>query len=225
MTGLNVARAVALLAALLSIRALAADVVSIGDRTFINKGLVGVGRIPAGLLDKFGETFGSGSGIAADLKTWARTEDGYRGEFFLLPDRGYNVKGTIDYRTRVQRLSIAFKPEKELGVLPVTDRQHTVIATLIDTIGLTDAAGQPLTGLDPAEGGIRPAASGFPDLPQASNGRVSIDAESLVLMRDGSFFVGDEYGPHAGIRGSAAALPGRAWAYPRSGAERALRAR
>ena len=65
---LSVARAAVLLAALFSIRALAADAVSIGERTFINKGLVGVGRIPADLLDKFGETFGSGSGIAADLK-------------------------------------------------------------------------------------------------------------------------------------------------------------
>src|SRR5262249_29373901 len=70
----------------------------------------------------------------------------------------------------------------------------SVAATLVDTILLTDAVGQPLTGLDPDR--VRPAANGFPDLPQASNGRVSIDSESLALLPDGSFFIGDEYGPY-----------------------------
>jgi hypothetical protein len=36
----------------------------------------------------------------------------------------------------------------------------------------------------------------LPDLPQASNGRLSIDSESLALLPDGSFFIGDEYGPY-----------------------------
>jgi hypothetical protein len=158
--------------------------------------LVAVGRIPADLRDKLGETFGSGLGIAADRKTWRRADAGYRGEFFLLPDRGYNIAGTADYRARLQRLSIALKSEMDPIALPVAQRQQSVTATLIETILLTDAAGEPMTGLDPAEGGLRPAANGFPDLPEASNGRISIDAESLVLMPDGSFFVGDEYGPY-----------------------------
>jgi hypothetical protein len=33
-------------------------------------------------------------------------------------------------------------------------------------------------------------------MPQASNGRLAIDSEGLVLNRDGSFFVSDEYGPY-----------------------------
>ena len=37
---------------------------------FVNKGLVGVGRLPAGMKDKFGETFGSGSGVAVDQNSW-----------------------------------------------------------------------------------------------------------------------------------------------------------
>ena len=53
-----------------------------------------------------------------------------------------------------------------------------------------------MTGLDPAEGGVRPAAKGFPDLPQATNGRVAIDAKALVLLPDGTFFISDEYGPY-----------------------------
>ena len=47
------------------------------------------------------------------------------------------------------------------------------------------------TGLDPAEGGARPAANGFPPLPQASTGAVSLDSEAIVSMRDGSFYISE----------------------------------
>src|SRR5215471_9601926 len=90
--------------------ALAADTVTVGGLTLVNKGLVGVGRIPLDHRDKLGETFGSGSGLAADVMSWRRTADGYGGTFYLLPDRGYNVAGTTDYRTRLYKLSIRFKP-------------------------------------------------------------------------------------------------------------------
>ena len=51
------------------------------------------------------------------------------------------------------------------------------------------------TALDalPAGPGRR---EGFPPLPEAHNGRISLDAESLVLFADGTFLVGDEYGPN-----------------------------
>src|SRR5829696_4525936 len=77
---------------------------------FVNKGLVGVGRLAADTKDKFGETFGSGSGIAVDWKSWRRTAEGYSGTFYLLPDRGYNVQGTTDYRARLNKVSVTFKP-------------------------------------------------------------------------------------------------------------------
>jgi hypothetical protein len=51
------------------------------DGGFVNKGLVGVGRLPADMKDKFGETFGSGSGVAVDVKSWSRSGDSYRGTF------------------------------------------------------------------------------------------------------------------------------------------------
>jgi hypothetical protein len=186
----------ALLVATLLSPAWAAERVTVDGHVFVNHGLVGVGRIPADLRDGAGETFGSGSGLAAIQQTWARTADGYRGEFFLLPDRGYNVEGTTDFRARLYKLSIALKPPADAAALSPAERQRSVVADLIDTIMLTDAAGRPLTGLDPEEGGIRPAAGGFPDLPQSANGRASIDSEALVLMRDGTFFIGDEYGPY-----------------------------
>jgi hypothetical protein len=45
---------------------LADTTATVGGVTYTNKGLVGVGRIPANQRDKFGETFGSGSGMAID---------------------------------------------------------------------------------------------------------------------------------------------------------------
>ena len=170
------------------------ETVTIGNLTFVNQALVGVGRLPANLRDKFGETFGSGSAIAVDPKSWVRTPTGYQGTFYMLPDRGFNVTGTSDYRAPVNKLFITFTPLDDPAAVPVAQRQNSVAATLTDTILLTDAAGQSLTGLDPD--GIRRAANGLPDLPQASNGRVSIDSESLALLPDGGFFIGDEYGPY-----------------------------
>jgi hypothetical protein len=192
---LSIIGLVALLAALAPAPAtLAAETVTVGDLVFVNKALVGVGRLPADLRDKFGETFGSGSGMAVDPTSWTRTPAGYQGTFYMLPDRGYNVSGTTDYRARINKLAITFKPLDDPQAVPLAQRQQSVTATLMDTILLTDPAGEPLTGLD--ADGIRPAANGLPDLPQASNGRVSIDAESLVLLPDGGFIIGDEYGPY-----------------------------
>jgi hypothetical protein len=215
------AAALAAALALASVPAsIAADTVTVGGLTYVNKGLVGAGRIPADLRDRFGETFGSGSGLAVDPRSWRRTPAGYEGTFYLLPDRGYNVSGTSDYRARLNKLAITFKPLADPTTAPLAERQSTIVATLNDTILLTDPAGEPLTGLDPAEGGIRAAANGFPDLPQAKNGRVSIDAESLARLPDGGFLIGDEYGPYiyrfsaegrlvAAIRPPAAFIPKR----------------
>jgi hypothetical protein len=133
-----------------------AETVIIGDLTFVTKALVGVGRLPSDLRDKFGETFGSGSAIAVDPKSWVRTPAGYQGSFYMLPDRGFNVTGTSDYRARINKLFITFTPLDDPTAVPVAQRQMSVAATLTDTILLTDAAGQSLTGLDPD--GIRRAA-------------------------------------------------------------------
>src|SRR5262249_18363843 len=87
------------------------------------------------------------------------------------------------------------KPQTDSGLLPAEARQKSAIATLTETILLKEADAKPFTGLDPSQGGVRPAGNGFPPMPQASTGAVSIDSESIVLMPDGSFFIGDGYGP------------------------------
>ena len=158
--------------------------VTLGGVTLVNQGLVGVGRIDAELRDKFGETFGSGSGMAIDPKIVdARRRDSYSGTIYLLPDRGYNVE-------RHHRLSLAAQQARGRASRrrPTRRQCRRTRASarsrrrLADTILLTDAAGEPLTGLDPAAGGIRAAADGFPPMPQAPNGHVALDAEAWCSL-------------------------------------------
>src|SRR3974390_2136493 len=106
--------------------AVAADTITVGGLTYNNKGLVGVGRLAADLRDKFGETFGSGSGLAADPKSWSRAVSGYRGALYMLPDRGYNICGTEDYRPRLYKLTFVFKPPADPSDLPVKARPDTL---------------------------------------------------------------------------------------------------
>jgi hypothetical protein len=61
-------------------------VVAVNSLQFVDKGLVAVGRIPANQRDKFGETFGSGSGMSVERSTWRRTATGYQGNFVLLSE-------------------------------------------------------------------------------------------------------------------------------------------
>jgi hypothetical protein len=119
----------------------AAESVSVGRREFVNKGLVGVGRLRAALRDQYGETVGSGSGFAADLKSWQRDAQGYHGVFYMLPDRGYNVTGTTDFRARLYKLDIVLSPADAPNALPIDEHQKTVTATLAETILLQGALG------------------------------------------------------------------------------------
>jgi hypothetical protein len=163
------------------------------DAAVASKGLVAVGRMPAALRDKRGETFGSGSGMTINGATWKRVGETYEGEIYLLPDRGYNVEGTTDYSARLNRLSLKITPVAP-GARPAPGmEQKGVQATVADTIMLTEADGKALTGLDPTQ--VRAAAGAFPALPQTEGGKLSLDPEAVVRMPDGSFFISDEYTP------------------------------
>src|SRR5262245_40776058 len=124
-------RVAALVAVLVPASApLAEETVTIGDLVFVNKALMGVGRLPSDLRDKFGETFGSGSGIAVDPKSWTRTPAGYQGTFYMLPDRGYNVRETTDYRARINKLSVTFTPLEDPQAVPLAGRHSSNEAEL-----------------------------------------------------------------------------------------------
>jgi hypothetical protein len=161
---------------------------------FINNGLVGVGRIPAASRDKFGETLGSFSALTHDASSWRRAADGsYSGTFYMQPDRGYNNPGTTNWRARFFTLALSFTPSPG-----GSSSQNQVRITVADTTLLTEANGTPLTALDAAAGaaGVRAATGSLPAMPQGFNGRLSLDAEGIVRLADGTLFISDEYGPY-----------------------------
>lgn len=195
-----------------------ATTVGINGQYFIHQGLVGVGRIPAAARDKFGETVGSFSALTHDAKSWRREANGsYSGTFYMQPDRGYNNPGTTNWRARFFTLAITFNPAAAGAAT-----QNQVGITVSDTTLLTEANGTPFTALDTAAGtaGVRAATATLPALPQGFNGRLSIDAEGIVRLPDGSLYISDEYGPYvfkfsasgvlqAAIRPPAAIIPQR----------------
>jgi hypothetical protein len=89
-----------------------AQSVSFQGKTFVNKGLVGVARVPSNAVDQFGDTLGGfGSGMAMDLDSWHENRDGsYGGTLYMLPDRGWNTQGSVDYRGRLHRFDVTLNP-------------------------------------------------------------------------------------------------------------------
>src|SRR5215475_1792725 len=112
---------------------------TVDGQTFVNQGLVAVGRLPANQRDKFGETFGSSSGMAIDPASWHRTAQGYEGTLLLLPDRGYNVEGTADYRPRVNTVTVKLAPTAAGGTPPTDAQQAGAAAALTDSLMLSDS--------------------------------------------------------------------------------------
>ena len=168
-----------------------AQSVTFDGESFVNKGLVAVARLPADAKDKQGDTLGGiGSGMAADLGAWKRDGDSYTGTLYMVPDRGWNTEGTLDFQGRLQVFDVKLAPDYAADG---PKRQSGLGLTYKDSILLHEADGTPTTGLDPTD--VRKAANGFPDLPVA-NGRVTLDNEGIVHPADGSFWVSDEYGPY-----------------------------
>lgn len=193
--------------------------VTVNHQTFVNQGLVGVGRMSADLKDKFGETFGSFSAFTFQPGSWQRNANGsYSGTLFAQPDRGYNVAGTTNYVPRFNKITVAFTPAPSGSTA-----QNQVALTLADTIKFTESDGTPMTSLDPTPAGTGTRA-GLPAMPQAFNGRLALDAEGIVVNADGSIWVSDEYGPYifrftADGRLTSAIRPPEAITPKRSGAD------
>ena len=151
-----------------------AQSVSFQGQTFVNKGLVGVARIPSNTVDKFGDTVSLGSSMAVLPGSWKKRADGsYSGRFLMLPDRGWNTSGTIDYAGRLHRFEVSFKPYTGAG--PTTQDQ---LVMTYKTSNLFKEPKKNTTGLDPLA--VRPAIGNLPALPVGSNGRISVDDEGVV---------------------------------------------
>jgi hypothetical protein len=117
-----------------------------------------------------------------------------------------NTNGTLNYQNRIHKiaLSLALRP----GATASSPAQPNLQLTYLDTILLAGPDGKPTTGLRPDKQGPYISYPGFPILPSATykgNGfggegagdrRISIDSEGLVLAKDNSFWVSDEYGPY-----------------------------
>lgn len=172
--------------------AASAQSVSFEGSTFVNKGLVGVARVPSNAVDQFGETLGGfGSSMAMDLSTWHRKLDGsYAGTLYMLPDRGWNTQGTVDFRGRQHRFHITLTPFTGAS----TTAQNQLKLDYRSSTLFLQAGGVPTTGLDPT--GVRKGLFGTPDLPIAGNGHVPVDDEGLVHVGDGTVWVSEEYGPY-----------------------------
>lgn len=169
--------------------------VVLGGTTFVNKGLVGAGRLDATTLDFRGETLGSFSGMAINLSTWRRDADGsYNGGIYTLPDRG-PFDGAIDYRNRVHTSNVSFTPLTGTAALPQTKAsQSQVVITPTGGFTLKDSLGVEMTGRDPAGSTVTRAGIVYP-LATAGTaaGHVALDAEAIAFRPDGSFYVSDEY--------------------------------
>ena len=99
-----------------------------------------MGRVPAQAKDKLGDTLGGlGSGMVADLGAWKRDGDSYSGVFYMLPDRGWNTEGSVDYPGRLQKFSVSLTPFSGAQ----TGQQDQLKMTYEDSIVIHEAGGTP----------------------------------------------------------------------------------
>ena len=169
-----------------------AQSVTFEGSSFVNKGLVGVARVPSNAVDSLGDTLGGfGSGMALLPGSWHKKSNGtFTGRLLMVPDRGWNTQGTVDYQGRLQRFEVTLQPF--YGANTSDQSQLTMNYKLSNKFH--EKKQTPTTGLDPT--GVRPALNGFPKLPIGSNGHVSVDNETVIYPGNGTMWVSDEYGPY-----------------------------
>lgn len=151
-----------------------------------------------------------GSAIAIKRGTWKQKSDGsYSGTLFVQPDRGYNVISTVNYRARHHEINFVLSPYYSTANLTFEAAQETFALHYAKTILHYDRwngrAFGDTSGLDAL--GVRAPVFGStskflplsdPALPIANSTykHLTIDAEGLVELPDGTLWVSDEYGPY-----------------------------
>ncbi|KAF8149113.1 esterase-like activity of phytase-domain-containing protein [Crassisporium funariophilum] len=173
--------------------------------TYLNKGLVAFGLIPSNFRESTGDTLGGfGSAIALKRGSWRKGADGkFSGTITAHPDRGFNVDTTINYQARQHEIDFVLTPYYDTQNLDFQIAQTTLQLDYKNTTLLVERQNKKTTGLDPAS--VRKAQFGQqlipfldPALPIASaaDNRLVLDVEGLVLNRDGTYWISDEYGPY-----------------------------
>jgi hypothetical protein len=182
--------------------------VTLNGVTVVNHGLVGVGRLDANAVDKWGESLGSVSGL--QITGWRKIgPHKYAGSFITLPDRGYNSAPYFsNYASRMQQIDFVFEPAKDgFKGKPAGQAQLELTYNPTGSFKFTVETGDGVnttTGLIPDSstllgGRIVPfvtVSDGTATFPPASGVQIHkmpIDAEALVLLPDGSGYIGDEY--------------------------------
>ncbi|KAG6845603.1 hypothetical protein H0H87_006656 [Tephrocybe sp. NHM501043] len=178
--------------------------VKLNGRTYLNKGLVGFGLIPSDFRESTGDTLG-GIGSAIDLKygTFKASEGKFSGTFIVQPDRGYNVDQTINYQARTHEVDFTLVPYYDTVNLTFAAAQKTLSLKYKKTTLAWDRNNVKTSGLSPVA--VRQPQQGYPakaladpEMPIASTElpHLSINAEGIVQLQDGSYWISDEYGPY-----------------------------
>jgi len=181
------------------------NTVTLNGTSFTNLGLQGVGRIAASMTDPVtGESVGSISSM--QVTNFVNNGDGtFSGVFNFLPDRGYNSGTTYsNFAARINQFSFNFTPYTSAAN---TTAQNQITTSFLGSTRFTydndgNAATAPVyttgllaTGSTTLNGISVPAAAGASTLSDGTvTNRLSLDSEALVLLADGSGYIGDEYG-------------------------------
>jgi len=182
--------------------------IALNDVTVVNHGLVGVGRLDADAVDKWGESLGSVSGL--QITGWRRVGPGkYAGSFITLPDRGYNSAPYFsNYAGRLQKIDFTFEPagggfkgksagqgQLELSYDPAGSFKFTVETAdgVNTTTGLVPDSSTILDGHVVPFVTVSDGTATFPPANGVVIDKLPLDAEALVLLPDGSGYIGDEY--------------------------------
>ncbi|PVF97559.1 hypothetical protein CPB86DRAFT_419569 [Serendipita vermifera] len=171
--------------------------ITINGKTFINKGLVAFGLLPADAKDSYGETLGGfGSAIAIKRGTFRANRDGtFTGKVLAQPDRGFNVDRPIDWQTRLHTLSFTLKPYYGTANLSFADAQNTFKLEYLSTT-LYTFRGTPASGADPTYVKKFDGSSVQYPVVSANETHIVTDCEGLVENEDGTFWMSDEYGAY-----------------------------
>ena len=179
---------------------------------FQNKGLVGVGRISGNSFDKLGPGVDTLGGIFSAMQfvpeSGARFKTGntYNGFIYALPDRGFG-DGTQDFKPRYHHFRVSITPnETATAANPAPQTQIKFALTLTDRFEyekrgrfFTGHDADPSFGLFPRSfpGGVAQQFLGVDVISPATlgTGRRSLDPEGIVVAKDGTFWISDEYGP------------------------------